>query len=389
MTARGRVRSGERGVILVLVLWVFMTLGVLALDFSSYMRDDAMAALNVSDETRGYYMALAGMNRALYENHRDRQRNPAGTPPPLEAPDPDDPDRDPADLDGDGEPDVSRFRPNGTWVEDTFADGRFAVRMSGEDGKIPLNVDLSGDELVIYKELVKFVVTNLVRGGGKTTGVDQRTAQNIDEIVDSIIDWRDCDSEAQLNGAEDDYYLGLPRPHRAKNGFFDSPSELLQVRGVTPELFFGHDDVPGLADVFSPYPRGRELIINAGQVTPQVVRALIPGDEWLAMEDAETFLEGRNENPEDVRLWLSQQLEVNVPGLGPRVQVLEPEIIRVEARADLMHPRNQASVMAIVQMGGETDVPVILSWLDRAPLASDGPGVPPPAPAEVEAGEAS
>jgi type II secretory pathway component PulK len=379
VTDRGRGRSRQRGVILVLVLWVFMTLGVLALDFSSYMRDDATAALNLSDETRGYYLALAGMNRALYENNRDRHRNPAGVV--QRTQDPDDPEADPADIDGDGEPDLTLFQIDGAWHEETFAGGRFAVRLSGEDGKIPLNVDLSGDELVLYKELVKFVVTNLVRGGNQTTGVDQRTAQNIDEVVDSIIDWRDCDTEAQLNGAEDDYYLGLPRPHRAKNGFFDSPAELLQVRGVTPELFFGHDGLPGLVDVFSPYPRGRELVINAGQITPQVVRALVPGDEWLPVEDAQSFLEGRNEAPEDIRTWLVQQLELSVPGLGSRVQILEPEVVRVEARADLREPRSQASVMAIVQMGNESDLPVILSWLDRAPLAADGPGAPPPDPA--------
>src|SRR5262245_9234852 len=57
----------ERGVALLLVIWVFMLLGVLAMDFSRYMRDDAMAAINYAEETRGYYVALAGINRALFE----------------------------------------------------------------------------------------------------------------------------------------------------------------------------------------------------------------------------------------------------------------------------------------------------------------------------------
>ena len=51
----------ERGIALLLVLWVFMVLGVLALDFARYIRDDAMAAVNFADETHGYYIALAGM----------------------------------------------------------------------------------------------------------------------------------------------------------------------------------------------------------------------------------------------------------------------------------------------------------------------------------------
>jgi type II secretory pathway component PulK len=176
------------------------------------------------------------------------------------------------------------------------------------------------------------------------------------------------------NGAEDDYHLGLSRPHRAKNGFFDSPDELLQVRGVTPDVFYGHDDSPGLVDVFSPYPRGKELVINAAQITPQVVRALVPA---MSLADAEDFLAGRNDDPEGIRTFLSQELETAVPGLGTRVQNIEPEFVRVEARADLRQPRNQAAVMAIVQLGNsESELPVVLSWLDRAPLRSDGPPAP-------------
>src|SRR6185436_3801609 len=134
----------ERGVVLVLVLWVFMTLGVLALDFSSYIRDDAMATLNLSDETRGYYMALAGLNRALYENNRERLKNQPGVP--------HNPDEAEADQDGDGEPDATPFRPDGAWHEGTFGGGTFAVRMAGEDGKIPLNVEFAGEENGTYME---------------------------------------------------------------------------------------------------------------------------------------------------------------------------------------------------------------------------------------------
>jgi type II secretory pathway component PulK len=66
-------RRHERGVALLLVLWVFMVLGVIALDFARYMRDDAMAAINFADEARGYYIALAGMNRALFDVERLRE----------------------------------------------------------------------------------------------------------------------------------------------------------------------------------------------------------------------------------------------------------------------------------------------------------------------------
>jgi general secretion pathway protein K len=366
MTPRRRRR--ERGVVLLLVLWVFMTLGVLALDFSSYMRDDAMAALNLAEETRAYYLALAGMNRALYENARDHQRNPPGIPNAPRDPD------NPADLDGDGEPDVTVFRPDGQWHEGTFGDGVFGVRLVGEDGKIPLNVELTEDSRVAFEQLLRFVLANLLRGGNQTTGIDQTGAQEIDAIVDSILDWRDCDREARLNGAEDDYYLGLPRPHRAKNGFFDSIEELLQVRGVTPDLFYGHDDLPGLVDVFSPYPRDKELSLNAGQITAETVRALVP---QMTLADAEELIAGRESDPEAFRMFLAQELDVAVPGLGARVVNAEPEVVRIEARADLRGSRNQAAVASILQLPGtESELPIIYSWIDRAPLRGAKPATP-------------
>ena len=59
-------------------------------------------------------------------------------------------------------------------------------------------------------------------------------------IVDSIQDWRDPDNLHRFNGAEDDYYLSLPTPYRAKNADFESLDELLLVKGMTPEILYGN-----------------------------------------------------------------------------------------------------------------------------------------------------
>src|SRR2546422_10549142 len=71
-------RRRERGVALLLVLWIFVVLGVLAMDFARYIRDDAMAAVNFSEETRAYYIALAGMNRTIFDADRARERAAPG-----------------------------------------------------------------------------------------------------------------------------------------------------------------------------------------------------------------------------------------------------------------------------------------------------------------------
>ncbi len=61
------------------------------------------------------------------------------------------------------------------------------------------------------------------------------------EIADAILDWMDEDDEPREFGAEIDFYSSQQPASRPKNGPFDSLSELLMVRGVTPELLFGRD----------------------------------------------------------------------------------------------------------------------------------------------------
>jgi len=57
-------------------------------------------------------------------------------------------------------------------------------------------------------------------------------------VGSAVRDWVDADSErVDLNGAEDNDYQGLDPPHRAANRPMMSASELLAVRGVTPELY--------------------------------------------------------------------------------------------------------------------------------------------------------
>src|SRR5204862_4413771 len=78
MRSRPPGRRRERGVALLLVLWIFVVLGVLAADFARYIRDDAMAGVNFAEETRAYYIALAGMNRTIYDADRARERAAPG-----------------------------------------------------------------------------------------------------------------------------------------------------------------------------------------------------------------------------------------------------------------------------------------------------------------------
>ncbi|MCS7090223.1 MAG: type II secretion system protein GspK [Verrucomicrobiota bacterium] len=69
------------------------------------------------------------------------------------------------------------------------------------------------------------------------------------EVAAAIVDWRDPDGEAQMNGAEDPVYLRLNPPYRCKNARFESVDELRLVYGVTVDLLYGEDaNLNGILD---------------------------------------------------------------------------------------------------------------------------------------------
>ncbi|MEM1026614.1 MAG: hypothetical protein AAGJ38_00860 [Planctomycetota bacterium] len=62
-----------------------------------------------------------------------------------------------------------------------------------------------------------------------------------DQIPLAIIDWRDDNEDQPPGGAERSHYRELTIPYDIRNAPFRTHRELMAVRGVTPELFFGED----------------------------------------------------------------------------------------------------------------------------------------------------
>ncbi len=153
-------------------------------------------------------------------------------------------------------------------------------------------------------------------------GVDAGAAT---PIVNSILDWIDPDDQTHVEGAEDDYYQNLRPPYTAKNGPIDDISELLLIKGITPEIYYGvaatnfqpnffsqqRDrfgrppvGMPGVAvgmkDLFTPLSGGK---VNLNTASAEVLQ-MIPGVDPMI---AEAIVSGRSGEP-----------DLNAPGLvGP------------------------------------------------------------------------
>ncbi len=69
------------------------------------------------------------------------------------------------------------------------------------------------------------------------------------EMVASILDWIDADSDVREGGAEAGYYNNALKPYNPRNGPFKTVQELELVYGVTPKLVRGEDwNLNGILD---------------------------------------------------------------------------------------------------------------------------------------------
>lgn len=205
-----RAGSGEGGFALFLVLWVLTLLAVIVGEFCHAMRTELNITRNYVEEVKGYYIGLAGANMAIAELVRKEIF--------------------PEDEQGEGEKKENPLRINMDLAPMGFGDGSFVLRIGNESGKIDLN---SADE-------------DTLRMVFDSQGLDE---DQVAVIVDSILDWKDEDDLHRANGAENDYYKGLDKPYRCKNADFDSPEELLLVRGISKEIY-----LTGLKDIFTVIP---------------------------------------------------------------------------------------------------------------------------------------
>lgn len=194
------LKNERGGVALILVLWVMVILVAIVGEFAYSMRTELNITRNFKEEEESYQLALAGIERAKIEilSAKDALYTY---------------------LNEDG---VLVFKKEDENPErqGSLGSGNFSYTITDEDRKLNINT--------APPPQIRYIINN--------SGVD---ITDVDTIVDSIIDWKDTNNLHMLNGAEEDYYQSLEKPYSCKDGIFDNINELLLVKGVTPEIFYG------------------------------------------------------------------------------------------------------------------------------------------------------
>lgn len=215
----------ESASVLVSLLWCLALLSLLVLGLLHSTRLDLQIARHHADRLQARYLALAGVERAtalLYHEARERSRSAQshrGTY--FDQP--------------------AQFRdiPLGRGSYRVFRGGQpdegggLVFGVSDEESRLNLN---TADADMLSR--LPFITPDL---------------------PPAILDWRDPDNAVTPGGgAERDYYTALQPPGLPRNGPFYSVRELLQVRGIPPELFWGDD----------PHGTGLSPLADAGDDEP-------------------------------------------------------------------------------------------------------------------------
>ena len=341
--ARFPIRN-PKGVALIMVLWMIAILSVIVLEFSFAMRTEVTIAMNFKDETQLYAIAEAGIQRAVAEliykhDARTQQlRKPKTT----------------ATATEELPPEQQEWVADGRAYLVPFGEKEGEVRIMAEAGKVNINT--------VSEATLRKIVGQL--------GLEE---DKRDIVVDSILDWRDPDDLYRVNGAENDYYQSLKEPYKAKNANLDTIEELLLVRGVTPELFYGKrgtkegEETKGgggaLKDVFSVYAPGEQVDLNSASLP--VLRIVL----GLPLEVAQQIVKAREEKP----FQHQQDLLQRVPELSTFMgQIGGVAVFRstaayytLESSAKIKGRKSARGVKAIVKIDpSEKQGYKVIQWVD-------------------------
>ena len=233
------ISSSRRGIALIVVLLMVAVLVAITIQWNRSSRSEVHEAANLSDGIRLRYVAESGFYAGEALLLSDRNGFDALTEKWAKA------------------DELARQS------EEFFDDGSFRLLIEDEGGRIPINRLVNGN---LYNATVRDILLRLMTGP-----YFRLSKARAGDILDAAKDWMDADSEVTGGGAEEGYYAGLGRPYAAKNAALDCIEELLMVRGMTSELFYGTEESPGLATCLTIFGDGK---ININTASKPVLRAL-------------------------------------------------------------------------------------------------------------------
>jgi general secretion pathway protein K len=306
------------------VLWLSACLAAIAFSVSSSVRAETDRVTANSNGLRAWYLATGAVERGIqWMLWGEAYRNADGS---------------------------IRFWQYGTpRMNMTFPSGNAVVEMIPESAKLDIN-RANADDL--------FKVVSVVSGN----------PDRAREITAAILDWRGGSAES---GQFDQYYFSISPTFRARHASLQEIEELLFVRGMTPELFYGNYVADsegalyasgGLRDCLSVW--GSQGPFDVNTVSPALMAALgVPPEGVAAIVARRKAAPFKN---------IGEVTDMGVP--APRMRIGGNVIWTLRASARLKNPngspsetvRTASATVKLLNPRGFA-IPVhVLRWYDDA-----------------------
>jgi general secretion pathway protein K len=240
-----------------------------------------------------------------------------------------------------------------------FEDGKLAVKIFDEMGKIQVNALVAFPDKNVFNETQLNLWDRFLSNIGDTEQLQDDSAPAA--IINSVKDWLDSgddDAITGLSGAESDYYQDLDPPYACRNSPIPDLDELMLIKGITPELYYGNDEKPGMSQFVTIYGVAQSGTafsfpgrININTAELPVLAALMP----LESEDLITaLLEFRQAAIDDKEGYdfTNPGWYKDIPGFGDinlntNLITTSSDIFRIESEATLHDTK--LKIIAVVQ----------------------------------------
>ena len=347
------------GIALIVAMIAIAVLSVLAAAFAFSMKIETRLALNAVSEQQLFWLGRAGVEtarwvlseemRSGYQGYDSLNQIWAGGP----------------GSGGETNSDLAGFSLNNI----PMGDGQYSIKIVDTERKMNIN---AAPPMLLQQALT-------------VMGVD---ADSINTVADSIEDWIQPGDSPRPAGAKSEYYQGLTPPYYAKEAPIDDLSELLLVKGVTPEMYWGGEagdhgpaafqhklgfgSAPGqepnypfgLKDIFTPISTGK---ININTADANVLQ-IIPGVDANVAADIIKFRagpDGQDGTEDDTPFRSVSQLQA--AGVNPQLMNQLGQVCDVRSRTFEVHVTAQLGsyrreYVATLLRNNPTDIEIVGFW---------------------------
>lgn len=208
--------SRQRGLALVIVIWILTLLTLMAGSFAKSMRRESSVSYAMTSSAKAQALAESGVTLTQFN---------------LAQQDPE-----------------QRWRADGTVYEIIGPESRMRVRIFSEAGKVDINTS--------SEQQLEAVLGSVVRDDWQRL-----------ELLNAILDWRDADDDTRTHGAEKRQYKRAGLNYGPSNAAFQSLEELQQVLGMNEATFTA---IQGFITVYS-----GQSEIDQQQAAPELLSILV------------------------------------------------------------------------------------------------------------------